>query len=212
ANIYESVGSVSGQSFLLLRKDGTVLWRYRGPSSPAGRKLPAGSRFYGLVASGGGHFRSSGFFNDGIRLVSVRPLRSYPLAVDVALLESSVLASWNRRMLAIGAGMLLVVSCSGFLLRGWAKQLSRLIASEAQLARSSRELKAARDRLDAAMNNVPQGLCMFDAAMRLTLANAHYLEMYALPPAEVTPGCPLRDILQRRAALGNFSVDPDPYI
>lgn len=212
ANIYESVGTVSGQTFLLLRKDGTLLWRYPDASPDVGRKLPAGSRFYEAIRAGGGHFRSSGYFRDGIRLVSVRPLRNYPFAVNVALLESSVLESWNRRMIAIGAGTLLVVCCAGFLLRGWAKQLGRLITSEAQLAKSSRELKAARDRLDAAMNNVPQGLCMFDATMRLTVANASYLEMYGLSPDDVTPGCPLRDILQRRVALGNFSADPDRYI
>ena len=212
ANIYESVGTVSGQAFLLLRKDGTLLWRYPDPTPHAGVRLPADSRFYEFVANGGGHFRSAGLFSDGIRLVSVRPLQKYPLAVNVALSESSVLASWNRRMIAIGAGTLLVVCCAGFLLRGWAKQLGRLIASEAQLAKSSRELKVANDRLDVAMNNVPLGLCMFDAAMRLTVANSRYLEMYSLSPAEVTSGCPLRGILQRRIALGNFSADPDRYI
>jgi diguanylate cyclase (GGDEF)-like protein len=211
ANIYESVGLVSGQAFLLFRKDGTLLLRYPEAIPHPGSKLPADSPFYQLVESGGGHFRSSGVFNSAIRLVSVRPLQDYPLAVNVGLRESSVLATWNQRMLAIGAGMLLVVCCAGFLLRAWAKQLGRLIASEAQLARNSRELKAARDRLDAAMNNVPQGLCMFDAEMRLTVANARYLEMYGLA-GEITPGCPLRDILRCRAARGNFSVEPDRYI
>jgi diguanylate cyclase (GGDEF)-like protein/PAS domain S-box-containing protein len=212
SNVYESVGSVSGQAFLLLRKDGTVIWRYPDPIRRAGEKLPPTSAFYEAVRKGGGNFRSAGHFGDGVRLVSVRPLQNYPLVVDVALLESSVLANWNRRMLAIGAGTLLVVCCAGFLLRSWAKQLGRLIVSEAQLAKSSRELKAANERLDAAMNNVPQGLCMFDASMRLTVANAGYLEMYGLSPAEVAAGCPLRDILQRRVALGNFSTDPDRYI
>ncbi len=211
ANIYESVGLVSGQTFLLFRKDGTLLWRYP-ESNLEGKTLPADSQFHELVRAGGGHMRSSGRFDEGVRLVSVRPLQNYPLTVNVAMLESLALASWNRRMLAIGAGTLLVVCCAGFLLRGWAKQLRRLIASEAQLAKSSRELKAARDRLDAAMNNVPQGLCMFDATMRLTVANARYVEMYGLTAADATPGSELRDMLLRRAARGSFSADPDRYI
>jgi len=212
ANIYESVGSVSGQVFLLLRRDGTVVLRWPESSPRAGYKLPPDSKFHETVRAGGGNFRSSGNLDDGIRLVSVRPLQNYPLVVDVALREATVLASWNRRMLAIGAGTLLVVCCAGFLLRGWAKQLGRLIASESQLARSSRELKAAKDRLDAAMNNVPQGLCMFDAAMRLTVANARYVEMYGLSADDIKPGRQLREILQRRAARGSFSADPDQYI
>src|SRR5262249_34704599 len=185
ANVYESVGSVSGQTFLLLRRDGTVILRYPETSPRAGYRLPADSTFFETVRNGGGNFRSAGKLADGIRLVSVRPLHDYPLAVNVALLESTVLASWNQRMLAIGAGTLLVVCCAGFLLRGWAKQLGRLIVSEAQLVRSSRELKAAKDRLDAAMNNVPQGVCMFDAAMRLTVCNARYLAMYDLLPQNI---------------------------
>jgi diguanylate cyclase (GGDEF)-like protein len=212
ANIYESVGSVPGQSFLLLRKDGTVIWRYPDRLQRAGEKLPPTSEFYQVLRNGGGNFRSAGHFRDGVRLVSVRPLQNYPLVVDVALLESSVLANWNRRMLAIGAGTLLVVCCAAFLLRSWTKQLGRLIVSEAQLAKSSRDLKAANERLDAAMNNVPQGLCMFDGSMRLTVANARYLGMYGLSPEEVRSGCPLNEILQRRVALGNFSNDPDQYM
>ena len=212
ANIYESVGSVSGQQFFLLRRDGTVIWRYPDPMPRAGQRLPAASAFYQAVRNGGGNFRSSGYFHYGIRLISVRPLEKYPLVVDVAVSEQTVLASWNRRMLAIGAGILLVVGCAGVLLRVWAKQLGRLIVSEAQLARNSQELKAANDRLDAAMNNVPQGVCMFDAAMRLTICNARYLDMYGLAPTEIAPGCTLRDMLARRAARDNFSGDPDRYV
>src|SRR5580692_7643728 len=157
ANIYEAVSSVSGQVFLLLRRDGTVIWRYPDPVRRSGVKLLPTSPFYQAVRDGGGSFRSAGTFNDGVRLVSVRPLANYPLVVDVAVSEQSVLAIWNRRMLAIGAGTLLVVCCAGVLLRVWAKQLGRLVVSEAQLARNAQELKAANDRLDAAMNNVPLG-------------------------------------------------------
>ncbi|HZV92912.1 MAG TPA: hypothetical protein VFF72_06810, partial [Caldimonas sp.] len=139
ANIYESVSAVSGQQFLLLRRDGTTIWRYPEPVHRLGEKLPADSAFFAAVRNGGGSYRSLGRLHRGVRLVSVRPLRDYPLVVNVALLENSVLASWNRRMLAIGAGTLLVVCCAGVLLRIWAKQLGRLIASEAQLARKSQE-------------------------------------------------------------------------
>jgi diguanylate cyclase (GGDEF)-like protein/PAS domain S-box-containing protein len=212
ANIYESVGSVSGQAFLLARRDGTVIWRYPDPNPRTGERLPPESAFHEAVRAGAGHFRAPGFFEGDVRLVSVQPLHNYPLVVNVAVSESSVLASWNRRMLAFGAGILLVVGCAGVLLRGWTTQLGRLIVSEAQLGERSSDLKAANERLDAAMNNVPQGLCMFDADMRLTVANAKYLEMYGLPEAEITPGRALRDILALRVVRNNFSADPDRYI
>ena len=212
ANIYESVSSVSGQQFILMRRDGTRIWRYPDAIQRPGQKLPDDSNFYQAVRNGGGSYRSTGHFGDGVRLISVRPLKDSPLVVSVSLAEEAVLASWNRRMLAIGAGTLLVVCCAGVLLRIWAHQLRRLIVSEAQLTRKSQELKAANDRLDAAMNNVPQGLCMFDAAMRLTVCNARYLEMYGLTSSGVVPGSALRDMLTKRATRDNFSADPDCYI
>ena len=211
-SIYESIGAVSGQSFLLARRDGTIIWRYPDPIRRSGEKLPAGSAWYGAVRNGGGNFRGTGRFGDEVRLISVRPLADYPLVVDIALSESSLFASWNRRMLVIGAGMLLVICCAVLLLRVWAKQLRRLIVSEAQLAQKSRELEGANQRLDAAMNNVPQGVCMFDDAERLIISNARYLEMYGLSPVLMKPGYALRDLLEQRKAAGNFALDPDKYI
>ena len=210
--IYESIGAVSGQSFLLARRDGTIIWRYPDPVRRAGETIRVGSPWHDAVRRGGGNFRGTGRFDDGVRLVSVRPLADYPLVVDIALSESSLFASWNQRMLVIGGGMLLVICCAVLLLRVWAKQLGRLIVSQAQLGQKSRELERANQRLDAAMNNVPQGLCMFDAAERLIVSNARYVDMYGLAPALVKPGCTLRDMLELRKTAGNFALDPDRYV
>jgi len=52
---------------------------------------------------------------------------------------------------------------------------------------------------------MPQGLAVFDAALRLITSNARYAEMLALPPALVEPGVTLYEIalfLGRRGDLG----------
>ncbi|MGH6672800.1 MAG: PAS-domain containing protein [Xanthobacteraceae bacterium] len=64
----------------------------------------------------------------------------------------------------------------------------------------------------SALNNMTQGLCMFDAAGRLTLCNDRYIEMYHLPPEHVQYHTPLRDLLAERGAAGTFSGDPDAYV
>src|SRR5580658_1166991 len=66
--------------------------------------------------------------------------------------------------------------------------------------------------LRAALNNMTQGLCMFDGAARLVLCNDRYLEMYALRPELSRAGTPLRELLGCRAAAGTFSGDADRYI
>jgi PAS domain-containing protein len=66
--------------------------------------------------------------------------------------------------------------------------------------------------LRAALNNMTQGLCMFDSAARLVLCNDRYLEMYRLQPELSRPGTPLRELLTCRAAAGTFTGDPDRYV
>ena len=64
----------------------------------------------------------------------------------------------------------------------------------------------------SALNNMTQGLCMFDGAARLILANERYAEMYHLRSGRTQRGTPLRDLLIERAAAGTFSGDPDAYV
>jgi diguanylate cyclase (GGDEF)-like protein/PAS domain S-box-containing protein len=64
---------------------------------------------------------------------------------------------------------------------------------------------------NTAVNNMSQGLVMFDAAERLLVCNRRYLEMYGLSPESVKPGCTLLDLLQHRIANGTFAHDPIAY-
>src|ERR1700756_3622073 len=64
---------------------------------------------------------------------------------------------------------------------------------------------------NTAVNNMSQGLVMFDAGERLLVCNQRYLEMYGLSPDMVKPGCTLLDLLQHRIAKGTFSPDPLEY-
>ena len=63
-----------------------------------------------------------------------------------------------------------------------------------------------------ALNNMTQGLSMYDSAARLVLCNERYIEMSLLPPENFYRGVPFREILVRRAEAGSFSGDPDRYV
>jgi diguanylate cyclase (GGDEF)-like protein len=70
-----------------------------------------------------------------------------------------------------------------------------------------------RTRLQAAINHMPVGLCMFDRERRLVISNDRYAEMYGLPVEEMTPGVPLEAILRARIAAGSYpGGDPEEYI
>ena len=66
--------------------------------------------------------------------------------------------------------------------------------------------------LRSALNNMTQGLCMFDSTSRLILCNGRYIEMYQLRPEHARAGVPLRELLDYRIAAGTFSGDPDHYV
>ena len=73
--------------------------------------------------------------------------------------------------------------------------------------------RRAQSRLQrAALNNMTQGLCMFDDTARLVLCNDRYLEMYALRPELGRAGTPLRELLDCRSAAGTFTGDADRYV
>jgi methyl-accepting chemotaxis protein len=84
-------------------------------------------------------------------------------------------------------------------------------AAAAGLFVNSRRRVQAR-LLRAALNNMTQGLCMFDAAGHLTLCNERYIDMYHLRPDHARSGTPLRTLLVHRLAVGTFSGDPDRYV
>jgi methyl-accepting chemotaxis protein len=75
----------------------------------------------------------------------------------------------------------------------------------AQLRRHSR-------RLLMALDNMPQGLCMWSPTGRLILCNERYGQMYHLSADLTSPGVSLRDLLDHRIKVGTFTGNRDQYI
>jgi len=85
--------------------------------------------------------------------------------------------------------------------------------TERLLAEKAAELERINVRFDAALNNMSQGLCMFDAEQRVVVSNAQYGAIYGLSPDQIKPGTSLRQILEYRREKGTeFSVAPDVYV
>ena len=75
----------------------------------------------------------------------------------------------------------------------------------------ARDFIADTKRLAGALNNMNQGLCMFDAENRLQVWNERYREMYGIDPKQIWTGCTIRDLLKARIAAGTFPLDPEKY-
>ena len=56
--------------------------------------------------------------------------------------------------------------------------------------------------LDAALENMAHGLCVFDKDWRVVVRNTRYLEMYGLRPDDAQPGTPLIELIRESLARG----------
>jgi diguanylate cyclase (GGDEF)-like protein len=82
----------------------------------------------------------------------------------------------------------------------------------AELDDGRRRLVTQYERLDAAINNMPHGLCMFDADQKLIICNKRYAEIYGLKPELTVPGTPLRTVMEARFAKGVYPDTDQNYI
>jgi len=78
---------------------------------------------------------------------------------------------------------------------------------------ADRKFRDINAQLASALNNMPQGLCMFDSASRVVFCNEPYLKLYDLTREQTAPGTSQRQLLEHRRAVGTLSsVDIDDYI
>jgi diguanylate cyclase (GGDEF)-like protein len=99
------------------------------------------------------------------------------------------------------------IGCLPFGEREWIityEDISARIDAEEALAEQN-------ERFDAALTNMPHGVCMFEADRRLILCNAGYAELYALPAELTVAGTRLQDILDYRAAHGSAPLEMATY-
>src|SRR5262249_8112529 len=68
-----------------------------------------------------------------------------------------------------------------------------------------RRLRLQKLCLDTAVDNMCQGLTMFDRSGRLVLCNRRYLEMYGMSPDVIKPGCTVNEVIQHRIDTGSLS-------
>jgi diguanylate cyclase (GGDEF)-like protein len=72
---------------------------------------------------------------------------------------------------------------------------------------SYRRLAVERSELRVAVNNIPQGLVLYDNSSRVTVCNQRYIEMFGLSPDVAKPGCTMHDLISHRKETGSFSGD-----
>jgi methyl-accepting chemotaxis protein len=86
----------------------------------------------------------------------------------------------------------------------------RVLNRFTQMAKA-RGLDSEGHLLALALNNMTQGVVMFDTTGHLVVCNDRYLEMYGLSTDVVKPGAALVDIIRHRSKTGSLQRDPSEY-
>jgi diguanylate cyclase (GGDEF)-like protein len=202
--LFGSVSFGEGSSIALYRSDGGLLTRFPQAESFIGKIFTSP-----LNALGGGDSATTriiGQIGGKDRLLAVHRLADFPMFISVGVDTSAALAIWQKETdVLLGAGGLAALTV--------ALMIFLIGRQQAQAHNSSMQMLALeKHRLDTAMNNMSQGLIMFDAAERVVVCNDLYIAMYGLSREIVKPGCSFLEVLQCRAAAGNFlHNDPEQY-
>ena len=85
--------------------------------------------------------------------------------------------------------------------------ISELSRARQQVEDSQQEIQDQKLRLDTAINNMVEALCMFDAEKRLVVCNERYALLYRLPAELLRTGTPHADIIRHRVVNGILKGD-----
>jgi len=99
---------------------------------------------------------------------------------------------------SLGQPWLVAVSVLLFFLRGGLAVMSCAWLAIGRQRRRAEERRGDRHglRLESALENMANGLCLFDASGKLTLANKRFGEIFGLQAGAVLPGMRYRDLLR----------------
>jgi diguanylate cyclase (GGDEF)-like protein len=202
---FASVALGDDAAIAVFHRDGTLLARYPHVEDMIGQNFADGPFFQLLSKTDSGSLRLLSPVDGEDRLGSVRLLSNFPIVVIATKTASAALADWRAQvtLLIAAAGLfMLVIATMLFLVVRKLSQQHRL---------SQQRLTQEKQRLDTAVNNMVQGLLLFDASQRLVVCNQRYIEMYGLSAAVIKPGCTFHDVLAHRKATGSFLGDVDEY-
>lgn len=212
-NYLKGVSLTPNSSIAVFRDDGTLLVRYPVIEPDIGKVFKNALALKLVAYTDRGVGRTEGIFDGQERIVAARRVDRYPIIIAATGDVNSLLADWQRAANFITGIAVIIILCIAGLAWGFIRSLKRhheLVRIRAEQAEAEK-IREQNLRFDAALNNMSQGLLMFDSSARLVVCNSQYLQMYGLAPESVRPGISLFDLIRLREQSGSFVGDPEEY-
>ena len=145
----------------------------------------------------GGQQMSGGAAGSAQRAGAITRLAACCMLLAMAVVGDIATSGWSLRERLLLALVAIFAVVAGLLLRR-----DRL---------TDRRLAAERGQLSIAVNNIPQGLVLYDASARIIICNQPYLDMFGLSPDVAKPGCTMQRLIAHRKETGSFDGDIDEF-
>jgi diguanylate cyclase (GGDEF)-like protein len=197
---FASVALGEGAAISMYHRDGTLLARYPHVERMIGSHVRR-SPIYRFISSptGRGTIRLTSPIDAQERVASAHALRSFPIAIVASTTVAAALADWREQT----RFLILVAALSVLLITAMLFLFVRKLLQQHQME---------KQRLDTAINNMTQGLLLYDSSERLVVCNQRYISMYGLSADLVKPGLGFRDLVAHRKATGSFKGDVDAFV
>ncbi len=124
------------------------------------------------------------------------------VALCCAYLVASVAADVATLAWSVRERLLLALVVSLAMVAGWLLRRHQL---------TKQRMASERRQLSIAVNNIPQGLVLYDGSARIITCNKPYLEMFGLSPDVARPGCTMQRLIAHRKETGSFEGDVDEF-
>ena len=198
-NYFASVVLREGAAISMYRRDGTLLARYPHVEHMIGSNIRSSNIYAYTSLSGGSTVRVTSPIDGQERLASVNALQHFPISIVASMTVDAALFDWRAQTRFLVLVAILSAAIIAAMLFLFVRKLLLQHRTEKQ-------------RLDTAINNMSQGLLLYDSSERLVVCNERYISMYGLSPDVVKPGLTFRDLLLYRKKIGSFKGDVEAFI
>jgi len=204
-------------AFGLYRNGGTLLVRYPHADPKIGATFGQTENYNRMLSVlDRGAARLVSLLDGKDRMAAGHSVGHYDLIITVSDTIDAILATWRNEARAFGAVtafLELIIILTVVLAIRHLRSYEMLQAAEAARARAEERERGANAlqqqglRFDTALNNMLQGLLMFDHAGRLLVANRRLCCMFGVPEGALTSGMPYLDVTEIIVAAGQVSAE-----
>ena len=201
-DVLEKVALGAHASVSIFRQDGTIVACFPQREIAFGADIAKSDLYTRFISQKlDGVTRQTSVVDGVDRMFAVVHSPNFPVVSVVAVAINDILADWLYQAEALAFGAAVIVLAIAFGTIRLAVYIERLADAQAREAIQA-QVAVQYKRFNNAMDNIVQGLAMYDRSNSLIACNKRYAEIYGLPVELTGPGVTRAQILAYRGNHG----------